>query len=56
MSFVTLQSYRFDQAASAAMKLSAAPSGLAGDGEGDWPGSPRAAAAGAVGVLGAAVY
>lgn len=56
MSFSTLQSYRFNQAASAAMKLPIAPSGLAGDGERDWPGSPRAATAGVVRILGAAVY
>lgn len=56
MSVVTLQPYRFDQAASAAVKLPAAPSGLAGDGEGDRPGSPRAAAAAVVSVPRAAVH
>lgn len=48
--------YRFHQAAGAAVKLPAAPCALAGDGEGDRPGSPRAAAAGAVGEAGAAVH
>lgn len=56
MSFATLQSYRFNQAASAAVKLPAAPSGLAGDGEGDRSGSPWAAAASVVRVPRAAVY
>lgn len=53
---MTLESYRFDQAASAAVELPAAPSGLAGDGERDRPGSPWAAAASVLRVPRAAVY